>query len=198
VPDFYAGAMENPGCVTFRDHFIYRGRTTKQIRGAGGIIAHEMAPVVRRPGHHALVGRPLAEQVLRGYLAHRCCSEATDYPLWTEFGCSEGLRPLPTRPRQPSGGGQRRGLTRQRYWDFDGISYHAKVRRCSSSWPRTWARRLSAAQGQRYGLPSASLGDLIDAWSAEGATGLDHWVWSWLRSTGMDAIDAAACHLRSR
>ena len=26
VPDFNAGAMENPGCVTFRDTFVFRGR----------------------------------------------------------------------------------------------------------------------------------------------------------------------------
>ena len=44
VPDFNAGAMENPGCVTFRDPMLFTSRVT---RGAHTIrastIAHEMA-----------------------------------------------------------------------------------------------------------------------------------------------------------
>jgi len=41
VPDFNAGAMENPGCVTFRDSFIYRSRATRSERGGrAGVIAH--------------------------------------------------------------------------------------------------------------------------------------------------------------
>ena len=44
VPEFNAGAMENPGCVTFRDPLIF---TTKVTRGARIVrattVAHEMA-----------------------------------------------------------------------------------------------------------------------------------------------------------
>ena len=45
VPDFNAGAMENPGCVTFRDAVrLPRGRVTRAERGTrAGTIAHEMA-----------------------------------------------------------------------------------------------------------------------------------------------------------
>ena len=44
VPDFDAGAMENPGSVTFRDSFVVRGRVTRDDRaGRAGVIAHEMA-----------------------------------------------------------------------------------------------------------------------------------------------------------
>ena len=37
------------------------------------------------------------------YLAQRCCSEATGYPLWTEFGIvrkdwGSGRRPVPVHP----------------------------------------------------------------------------------------------------
>ncbi|MBO0915017.1 aminopeptidase N [Streptomyces laculatispora] len=44
VPEFNAGAMENPGLVTFRDEFIYRSAVTdteRQVRGM--VIAHELA-----------------------------------------------------------------------------------------------------------------------------------------------------------
>ncbi|MCU1658096.1 MAG: pepN, partial [Pseudonocardiales bacterium] len=44
VPEFNAGAMENPGCVTFRDPLIFRSRVTDSDRGQrASTIAHEMA-----------------------------------------------------------------------------------------------------------------------------------------------------------
>ena len=45
VPEFNAGAMENPGMVTFSDaSFIYRSRTTEGARRLRAqVIAHEMA-----------------------------------------------------------------------------------------------------------------------------------------------------------
>lgn len=45
VPEFNAGAMENPGCVTFRDEaFMYRSTVTAaQRESRATVIAHEMA-----------------------------------------------------------------------------------------------------------------------------------------------------------
>jgi len=45
VPEFNAGAMENPGMVTFADeHFVFRSRTTEGNRRLRAqVIAHEMA-----------------------------------------------------------------------------------------------------------------------------------------------------------
>ncbi len=45
VPEFNAGAMENPGLVTFNDEgFLYRSRTTEGNRRLRGqVVAHEMA-----------------------------------------------------------------------------------------------------------------------------------------------------------
>jgi alanyl aminopeptidase len=46
VPDFAAGAMENPGLVTFRDELLLldpRHATTKQRRDQASVIAHEFA-----------------------------------------------------------------------------------------------------------------------------------------------------------
>ena len=67
VPDFNAGAMENPGCVTLRDQYVFRSRaSTGQRVAAGGDGRPRDGPhVVRRPGHDALVGRPVAERVVR-------------------------------------------------------------------------------------------------------------------------------------
>ncbi|MCW2643283.1 MAG: putative aminopeptidase, partial [Dactylosporangium sp.] len=44
VPEFNAGAMENPGCVTFRDEFVFRSAVTRAERSTRAmVIAHEMA-----------------------------------------------------------------------------------------------------------------------------------------------------------
>ena len=44
VPELNWGAMENPGCVTFRDEFLPRGRVTEvERRTRAMVIAHEMS-----------------------------------------------------------------------------------------------------------------------------------------------------------
>ncbi|HYN28334.1 MAG TPA: M1 family aminopeptidase [Dermatophilaceae bacterium] len=44
VPEFNAGAMENPGCVTFREDVLFRGPATReQLLVRSSTIAHEMA-----------------------------------------------------------------------------------------------------------------------------------------------------------
>ncbi len=46
VPEFNAGAMENPGCVTFNDSYIPKGRAShSQMRRLAEVILHEMAHV---------------------------------------------------------------------------------------------------------------------------------------------------------
>ncbi|MFJ6697775.1 aminopeptidase N [Streptomyces sp. NPDC091272] len=44
VPEYNLGAMENPGLVTFREEYIFRGRTTTAAyEGRANVILHEMA-----------------------------------------------------------------------------------------------------------------------------------------------------------
>ncbi|MEO6998111.1 MAG: M1 family aminopeptidase, partial [Terracoccus sp.] len=44
VPEFNAGAMENPGCVTFRDQYLFRGAATRdELLSRANTIAHEMS-----------------------------------------------------------------------------------------------------------------------------------------------------------
>ena len=44
VPEFAAGAMENPGAVTFHEHYIFRSRVTATQREMrAGTVLHEMA-----------------------------------------------------------------------------------------------------------------------------------------------------------
>ncbi|GAA3866591.1 aminopeptidase N [Streptomyces sedi] len=44
VPEYNIGAMENPGCVTFREEYVFRGRTTAAAyQGRASTLLHEMA-----------------------------------------------------------------------------------------------------------------------------------------------------------
>ncbi len=44
VPEFNFGAMENPGCITFNEGYIFRSRVTDAaFEGRAGTILHEMA-----------------------------------------------------------------------------------------------------------------------------------------------------------
>ncbi|UED86372.1 aminopeptidase N [Streptomyces profundus] len=44
VPEYNLGAMENPGCVTFREEYVFRGRTTRAAyQGRANTLLHEMA-----------------------------------------------------------------------------------------------------------------------------------------------------------
>ena len=69
IPDFAFGAMENLGCVTFRETALlvdpdegrpHRARTDRR-RG----VPRDRPHVVRRPGHDAVVGGDLAQRGLR-------------------------------------------------------------------------------------------------------------------------------------
>ncbi|GAA2751900.1 aminopeptidase N [Kitasatospora cinereorecta] len=44
VPEYNIGAMENPGCVTFREEFVFRSKVTEAAyEGRANVILHEMA-----------------------------------------------------------------------------------------------------------------------------------------------------------
>ncbi|MFI9273845.1 aminopeptidase N [Kitasatospora sp. NPDC052896] len=44
VPEYNLGAMENPGCVTFREEFVFRSKVTEAAyEGRANVILHEMA-----------------------------------------------------------------------------------------------------------------------------------------------------------
>ena len=196
VPDFNAGAMENPGCVTFRDHFIYRGRATGLERGGrASVIAHEMAHqwfgdlVTMRWWDDLWLNESFAE-----YMAHRCCTEATRYPLWTEFGIrrkhwgSVADQSPSTHPVAGNGAVDAAAALQ----DFDGISYAKGA---------SVLRQLAAYLGEdvflaglrayfdRFAFRNAEFAELIEAWTAAGAVDLGAWAEVWLRTAGMDTLD---------
>ena len=66
VPGLNWGAMEFPGCVTFRDELAFPvARPRRPHAPRHGDRARDGAHVVRRPGDAAVVGGHLAERVVR-------------------------------------------------------------------------------------------------------------------------------------
>jgi aminopeptidase N len=128
------------------------------------------------------------------YLAHRCCTEATRYELWTEFGIlrkdwgSVADQSSSTHPVASNGAADAESALH----DFDGISYAKGA---------AVLKQLAAHVGDdvflgglrsyidRYAFGNATFTDLIQEWVRAGATGLADWADHWLRSAGMDTID---------
>ena len=67
VPEYNSGAMENVGCVTYNEAYLFRDPATENQRLDRGrdVPARARAHVVRQPGDDALVGRPVAQRELR-------------------------------------------------------------------------------------------------------------------------------------
>jgi aminopeptidase N len=195
VPDFNAGAMENPGCVTFRDAYVFRSRVTDAERNQRATtIAHEMAHmwfgnlVTMRWWDDLWLNESFAE-----YLAYRVCDAVGDYPVWVEFagrrkawGYAADRRPS-THPVAGNGAADAKTALN----DFDGISY-AK----GASALRQLAVRLgddTLLGGLRdyfhtHAYGNATFADLIGAWTAAGARDLEKWAAVWLRTSGLDTL----------
>jgi aminopeptidase N len=127
VPEFNAGAMENPGAVTFSESFVFRSRTTDDKRRQRAmVVAHEMSHmwfgdlVTMRWWDDLWLNESFAE--LMGFLT---VDRATRFEgAWLDFSASRkawGYRAdqLPsTHPVQGDVPDNRSALL-----NFDGISY---------------------------------------------------------------------------
>jgi aminopeptidase N len=191
VPEFNAGAMENPGCVTFRDGLVFRSRVTDAQRIDRDVtIAHEMAHmwfgdlVTMRWWDDLWLNESFAE-----YLGGRVAGERS----WVGFGIqrkSWGYA-ADRRPSTHPVAGNGAPDAASALSDFDGISY-AK----GASVLRQLAVRLGdktfLAGLRRYigdhARGNAEFADLIAAWTAAGATDLEEWARAWLRTTGLDEL----------
>jgi aminopeptidase N len=195
VPDFNAGAMENPGCVTFRDQFVFRSASTRGERAVrANVIAHEMAHmwfgdlVTMRWWDDLWLNESFAE-----YMAYRVCSEVTDYPSWAEFGIKRkdwgfvADQAPSTHPVAGNGSADAASALA----DFDGISYAkgaAVLRQLATFVGDDVFFTGLRAYFAEHAYGNAAFGDLLGAWVGAGAEGLPGWADAWLRTSGLDVL----------
>ncbi|GAA1141232.1 aminopeptidase N [Nocardioides aquiterrae] len=197
VPEFNAGAMENPGCVTFRDPLVFTSRVTRGMRiQRASTVAHEMAHqwfgniVTPKWWDDLWLNESFAE-----YMGNRVTADVTEYDdMWVEnayarrqWGLYADQRPT-THPVAGNGAVDASAALQ----DFDGISY-AKG--------SSVLKQLNAALGDdvffagaidhftRHRFGNASMHDLFDSWERAGAGDLSDFTTNWLRTAGPDTIE---------
>ncbi|EPJ40361.1 putative Aminopeptidase N [Streptomyces afghaniensis 772] len=196
VPEFNAGAMENPGLVTFRDEFVYRSAVTDTERQTRAmVVAHEMAHmwfgdlVTLKWWDDIWLNESFAE-----YMGYQTLTEATRFTdTWTDFGVNRKAwgydadqRPS-THPVAPEAVDD----TASALLNFDGISYAKGASALRQL--VTWLGEKDFLAGinthfARHKFGNATLADFID--SLAGATERDVHAWAdaWLRTTGVDTL----------
>jgi aminopeptidase N len=198
VPEFNAGAMENPGLVTIRDDYVFRSAATEAEREMRATtIAHEMAHmwfgdlVTMRWWDDLWLNESFAE-----YLGVRVTAEATRFrDAWTTFafkrkgwGYAADQRPS-THPVAP----EEVADTAQALLNFDGISYAKGA---------SALRQLVASLGDEaflaglrnhfaaYRFGNATLADLLANLSAASGRDLTGWATVWLRRAQVNTLHA--------
>ncbi|MGW2332750.1 aminopeptidase N [Streptomyces sp. NPDC001685] len=196
VPEFNAGAMENPGLVTFRDEFVYRSAVTDTERQTRAmVIAHEMAHmwfgdlVTLRWWDDIWLNESFAE-----YMGYQICSEATRFTdTWTDFGVARkswgydaDQRPT-THPVAPENVDD----TASALLNFDGISYAkgASALRQLVAWlgEKDFLAGINT-HFARHKFGNAALADFIDSLASATERDVHAWADAWLRTTGVDTL----------
>jgi aminopeptidase N len=195
MPEFNAGAMENPGCVTYRDEFIFTSAVTDSEREMRvEVIAHEMAHmwfgdlVTMRWWDDLWLNESFAE-----YLGYRVTQEASEFTeAWTSFaigrkawGYAADQRPS-THPVSAVVRDAGEALL-----NFDGISYAkgASVLRQLVAWLGDDAFFAGLrAHFAKHAYGNASLADLLEALSVSSGRDLSEWARVWLRTPQVSTL----------
>ncbi|MFI5682676.1 aminopeptidase N [Streptomyces sp. NPDC051636] len=196
VPEFNAGAMENPGLVTFSDKFVYRSAVTDTERQTRAmVIAHEMAHmwfgdlVTLKWWDDIWLNESFAE-----YMGYQTTLEATRFTEpWVEFGVARkswgydaDQRPS-THPVAPEAVDD----TAAALLNFDGISYAkgASALRQLVAWlgEKDFLAGINTHIA-RHRFANATLADFIDSLASATERDVHAWADAWLRTTGVDTL----------
>ena len=196
VPEFSAGAMENPGCVTFRDDFIFTSAVTDAEREHRAVvIAHEMAHmwfgdlVTMRWWDDLWLNESFAN-----YLGYRVTAEATEFTgAWTEFAVGEKAWGYAADQRASSHpvAPETVASAADALLNFDGISYAkgASVLRQLVAWLGDDAFLAGLrAHITAHAFANATLADLLDALAAASGRDVAAWARVWLRTAGVSTL----------
>ena len=195
VPEFNALAMENSGCITFRDQFVFRSQATPAEEAfLRTVISHEMAHqwfgnlVTMKWWDDMWLNESFAE-----YLGYRVCDAVNDVSPWPDFsskrkawGYAADRRPT-THPVAGNGAPDAASARE----NFDGISYAKGASALKQLAARMGDDRFLGGLRNyfnAYAYGNAEFADLISAWTAAGAEGLPGWAQAWLLEAGVDTL----------
>ena len=198
VPEFNAGAMENPGCVTFRDTYVFRGAAARdEVLTRSNTIAHEMAHmwfgdlVTMRWWDDLWLNESFAE-----YMAHRTSVDATEFTEgWVDSTVARkmwGYAAERTPSTHPVAGGA--ALDAQAaLQDFDGISYAkgaATLRQLIAHIGDAAFIAGVSAYLREHAYGNGTLADFLGCMERASGQDLGEWSKAWLLTAGLDVIAA--------
>ena len=196
APEFNAGAMENPGCVVFRDTYLYRGAAShSELLTRANTISHEMAHmwfgdlVTMQWWDDLWLNESFAE-----YMAHRCLVAATEYTdAWVDSTMARkswGYAAERSPSTHPVAGSPAPDA-RSALANFDGISYAKGA---------AVIRQLIAYIGddaflegirdylEAHAYGNGALADFLGAMERAAGRPLGEWSGAWLETAGVDAL----------
>ena len=195
VPEYNMGAMENAGCVTFRDEYIYRSRQTRAAyESRANTILHEMAHmwfgdlVTMKWWDDLWLNESFAE-----WAAHHASTVATQYDeAWTAF-CNARKTWAYRQDQLPSThpiAADNHDLEAVEV-NFDGITYAkgASALRQLVAWvgeDEFFAGLRSYFDRHAYG--NTELTDLLKALEETSGRELGSWAKEWLQTSGVNTI----------
>jgi len=196
VPEFNAGAMENPGCVTLRDQYVFRGAMTHdEVLTRSSTISHEMAHmwfgdmVTMKWWDDLWLNESFAE-----YMSHRTLSEATEF---TEAWVDSSMARKPwgyAAERMPSThpvAGSPAPDAQSALQNFDGISYAKGAATLRQLIAHIGDAAFISGVGEylrSHAYGNAALVDFLGAMERASGKDLQGWADAWLRTAGLDAI----------
>jgi aminopeptidase N len=196
VPEFNAGAMENPGCVVLSDTLVFKAQATDTLRATRAcVVAHEMAHqwfgdlVTMTWWDDLWLNESFAE-----YMGYQVTHDATAFTdVWSEFayarkawGMAADQRPS-THP--VAGNGARD--TDSALSDFDGISYSkgASALRQLRAYLGSEAFIAGVVDHLRsHSYGNARLADLLESWDRVSDKDVQAWARDWLQTSGVDSL----------
>jgi aminopeptidase N len=197
VPEFNAGAMENVGCVTFREDYVFRSRVTRYFYEARATtILHEMAHmwfgdlVTMRWWDDLWLNESFAT-----WASEFCMATATEFTdAWTTFAIAEKSWAY-RQDQLPSTHPVAADIQDLHAVEvnFDGITYAKGA---------SVLKQLVAFVGednflaglrsyfQRHQFGNAVLSDLLHALEEASGRDLSDWGAQWLQTTGLNLMRA--------
>ncbi|MGW1978384.1 aminopeptidase N [Streptomyces sp. NPDC001889] len=201
VPEYNIGAMENPGCVTFREEFVFRGNVTRaSYERRANVILHEMAHMwfgdlvtmvwwddlwlkesfADFMGSYAMVG---ATRFTNGWVtfannrkawAYRADQLPSTHPVTADIRDLEDAK-----------------------LNFDGITYAkgASVLKQLVAYAGEEAFLEGARRYfQRHAYGNTRLGDLLSVLEETSGRDMAAWSRSWLQTAGVNALTPEIIH----